>query len=72
MLSSSGSLVVVSTDISIGIVYNILDKEELINIINKFISPNDIIIYNMSKLNLEWNDFCLNKLKYYIKSKNII
>ena len=53
-------------------IYNILDKEELINIINKFISPNDIIIYNMSKLNLEWNDFCLNKLKYYIKSKNII
>ena len=52
-------------------IYNILEKSELVKLINQLIKPNDIIIYNMSKLNLEWNDFCLNELKYLVKPLNI-
>ena len=47
-------------------IFNIIEKDELVNLINKLIKPNDIIIYNMSNLNLEWNNFCIKELQYLI------
>jgi len=53
-------------------IFNIIEKNELVTLINTLIKENDIIIYNMSKLNLEWNYFCIEELKNLIKPMYIL